>query len=183
MTFFQALGLAGTLNLLGLLIAVPAWLWIVVLAFKERLAWGLGTLLIPPVALVYGAMRVRACKVPLIMLACGLALRVSAFAVAVRESPRLVTTVSPTDVIEGRTPSSDTLVVVGCVASGTVQKQGEVITVFNLRDSKSDLLVEVATPLPSFFKEGSTIVAKGLFRDGRFRARELLQIDAALDCK
>lgn len=44
---------------------VIAWIWVVVYAFKESVWWGIGSLILNPVALIYAVMRPQRCKYPL----------------------------------------------------------------------------------------------------------------------
>lgn len=53
--------------LLGLALSAIGVLWIVVNAFRESVLWGLGSLLIPFVALIFGIMNFAANKIPLLL--------------------------------------------------------------------------------------------------------------------
>ncbi|NUO76225.1 MAG: hypothetical protein HOQ32_09445 [Lysobacter sp.] len=53
--------------LLGLALSAIGVLWIVVNAFRESVLWGLGSLLIPFVALIFGLMNFSANKIPLLL--------------------------------------------------------------------------------------------------------------------
>ncbi|RDZ29444.1 hypothetical protein [Lysobacter silvisoli] len=57
--------------LLGLALSVIGGLWIVVNAFRESVLWGLGSLLIPLVALVFAIMNFGQNKIPLLLCVIG----------------------------------------------------------------------------------------------------------------
>ena len=61
------------LALIGALLAVIGNLWIVVLAFRTGLLWGLGCLFVPPLGLVYSALHFRETWKPLAVAIIGLA--------------------------------------------------------------------------------------------------------------
>ena len=56
----------------GVAVAVLVWLWLIVLAFRQGRAWGWGSLLVPPVGLVFAGRHPRKGTAPLIVLALGL---------------------------------------------------------------------------------------------------------------
>jgi hypothetical protein len=56
---------------LGAILGLIAIIWLVVRAFRARLAWGLGCLLFPPVMIVFGALHFRRLTGPLILLLTG----------------------------------------------------------------------------------------------------------------
>jgi hypothetical protein len=60
------------LQFLGLATAVLAWIWLIVRAFRQRLVWGWGTLLVPPLGFVFGARYPRKGIAPLFFLLLGL---------------------------------------------------------------------------------------------------------------
>lgn len=62
--------------LLGLALSVIGGLWIVVNAFRESVLWGLGSLLIPLVALIFAVMNFSANKIPLLICVIGAVLTV-----------------------------------------------------------------------------------------------------------
>jgi len=62
------------LALIGVLLAIIGNLWIVVLAFRTGLLWGLGCLFAPPVGLVYCALNFREAWKPLVVAIIGLAM-------------------------------------------------------------------------------------------------------------
>ncbi|MEG3791758.1 hypothetical protein V1318_16695 [Lysobacter sp. CCNWLW3] len=62
--------------LLGLGLSVIGVLWIVVNAFRESVLWGLGSLLIPLVALVFAIMNFSENKIPLLICVVGTVLTV-----------------------------------------------------------------------------------------------------------
>jgi hypothetical protein len=59
---------------IGLILALIGGLWIVVIAFKESVIWGLGSLLIPLVALIFVAQHWAAAKKPFIVEVVGIGL-------------------------------------------------------------------------------------------------------------
>jgi len=61
-----------SLALIGVLLAIIGNLWIVVLAFRTGLLWGLCCLFVPPVGLVYCALNFRETWKPLIVAIVGL---------------------------------------------------------------------------------------------------------------
>lgn len=56
------------LVVVGLLLAAAGWLWLLVAAFRQRWYWGLGILLLPPVALLFIAEHFRRAARPLLLL-------------------------------------------------------------------------------------------------------------------
>ena len=58
----------------GVIAMFISWIWIVVIAFKESTGWGIGSLLLNPVALIYALTRAKKCKTPLILFSVGLIL-------------------------------------------------------------------------------------------------------------
>ena len=62
------------LALVGALLAVIGNVWIVVLAFRTGLLWGVGCLLLPPLGLVYCAVNFRKTWKPLVVAIIGLAM-------------------------------------------------------------------------------------------------------------
>jgi hypothetical protein len=57
--------------LLGIALAVVGNLWIVVLAFRTGLLWGLGCLFVPPVGLIYSVLNFRETWKPLVLAIAG----------------------------------------------------------------------------------------------------------------
>ena len=55
----------------GVVLMLVGWAWLVVLAFREDLLWGIGSLLCVLVALIFGA-RVRRAPTPVTLFAVGL---------------------------------------------------------------------------------------------------------------
>ncbi len=55
------------LLLVGGLMALVGWVWILITAFAESVPWAVGIFFIPPVALVYGYLRWDEAKVPTIL--------------------------------------------------------------------------------------------------------------------
>ncbi|KRA14571.1 MULTISPECIES: hypothetical protein [unclassified Lysobacter] len=62
--------------LLGLALSVIGGLWIIVNAFRESVLWGLGSLLIPLVALVFAIMNFSENKIPLLICVVGTVLTI-----------------------------------------------------------------------------------------------------------
>jgi hypothetical protein len=69
------------LALIGGLLAFAGWIWIVVIAFQDSVGWGIGSLLIPLVALIYGCMNSDVAKNPLIMMGAGVVLQIAGAAI------------------------------------------------------------------------------------------------------
>jgi hypothetical protein len=72
----------------GIAIAVLGFLWLIVRAFRARLAWGLGVLLFPPTAFAFIPFRWTRAKAPFFMLlvgwlTIGIAVALAAFAVSI----------------------------------------------------------------------------------------------------
>jgi len=53
--------------LIGIALAVVGYLWIIVLAFRTGLLWGLACLLLPPVGLIYCILNFRETWKPLVV--------------------------------------------------------------------------------------------------------------------
>lgn len=64
---------------LGIALCLIGGLWIVVNAFRTNIWWGLGSLLIPFVALIFAIMNFAANKIPLAIYVVGLILLVVGF--------------------------------------------------------------------------------------------------------
>lgn len=58
---------AGFFVVGAVLAMLVSWIWVVVLAFKESAGWGIGSLLVNPIALIYAITRAEKCKIPLIL--------------------------------------------------------------------------------------------------------------------
>jgi len=56
---------------IGLIVGVVGWLWLAWVAFQESVLWGLGTLIVPCVALVFAIMYWEEAKVPFLVLIAG----------------------------------------------------------------------------------------------------------------
>ena len=52
--------------------AAAAWLWLIVLAFRERWKWGVGTLVLPPTGFVFAARHPRKGAAPLLLVGLGI---------------------------------------------------------------------------------------------------------------
>ncbi len=75
-------------TLLGLALLAAAWIWLVGLAFARSWLWGLGVLLLPPLAIVFCFQLERGERWPILLLVVGLALAVG---------PPLVNRLTPID--------------------------------------------------------------------------------------
>lgn len=62
------------LAIIGAILAVVGYIWLLVLAFSESIMWGVGSLLCGIVALVFGITRWPETKAPLLIYAAGLLL-------------------------------------------------------------------------------------------------------------
>ena len=83
---------------------------------------------------------------------------------------------SPSQVVAGEAPSNHPFRVGGLVTTGSVQRQGDGLTVaFDLTDNEETVTVEYTGILPDLFREGQGIVAMGKLReDGVFVASQVL---------
>ena len=62
----------SALLVVALVVGLIGWLWIVVMAFSEgEMLWGIGSLIISPLAIVYGIMNFQELKIPLGMMVGG----------------------------------------------------------------------------------------------------------------
>jgi hypothetical protein len=55
----------------GALVAALAWIGLIIVAYRQRRAWGLSTLFLPPVGLVFAAVHPRRAVAPLLLVALG----------------------------------------------------------------------------------------------------------------
>jgi hypothetical protein len=60
------------LQLGGMTVAAAAWLWLIVRGFRQRWAWGLGHLVLPPTGLVFAARHPRKGAVPFVLAVLGI---------------------------------------------------------------------------------------------------------------
>jgi hypothetical protein len=67
---------------IGYLVAFIGGIWIVVIAFQESILWGLGSLLVPLVGLIYVAMHWEETKKPFLILVGGIVVAVLGIIVA-----------------------------------------------------------------------------------------------------
>jgi hypothetical protein len=74
--------------LVGLGLAVLGFLGLVVLAFRQRIAWGVGVVVCPPLSVVFGLRYLSRCLVPLVFLILG---------IATASFPALATRLAPID--------------------------------------------------------------------------------------
>ncbi|MGE4337157.1 MAG: cytochrome c maturation protein CcmE [Pigmentiphaga sp.] len=83
---------------------------------------------------------------------------------------------TPTQVAEGEAPEGRTFRVGGMVETGSVQRDGDSLTVsFVVTDTAKTIPVTYTGILPDLFSEGKGVVAQGqLGPDGSFRAQEVL---------
>ena len=56
----------------GLAVAVVAWLWLIVRASREGVGWGLGSLLVPPVGLLFALRHAQKAIGPLVLFVVGI---------------------------------------------------------------------------------------------------------------
>ena len=59
------------LTVIGSILSLIGWLWIVIFAFKDSVLWGFLSLCVPIVSLVYGIMNWADLKIPTILLIVG----------------------------------------------------------------------------------------------------------------
>lgn len=57
---------------LGVALSFIGWLWLVVNAFRESALWGIGSLIISPIALIFGLLNFGENKIPLLLSLVGL---------------------------------------------------------------------------------------------------------------
>ena len=55
----------------GLVLAALAWIWLIVRAFQEKVWWGLASLLLPPLALVFALRHAQKAIGPLVVFVLG----------------------------------------------------------------------------------------------------------------
>ncbi|MEA2486611.1 MAG: cytochrome c-type biosis protein CcmE [Actinomycetota bacterium] len=73
----------------------------------------------------------------------------------------------------GPTASGGEVKVSGSVIDGTIHRRG-LVTNFAITDGTSHVSVETGQPLPSAFKAGANVVARGSFDGQTFHASEVL---------
>lgn len=56
----------------GLIAAAPGWAWLIVRAFQQNLRWGLGSLFLPPVALLFALRHAQRAVAPLVLFLVGI---------------------------------------------------------------------------------------------------------------
>ena len=54
-------------TLIGLALLVVGWLWMVVVAWRQRAAWGVAVLLFPPAGLLFAVGHYAVSRVPLVL--------------------------------------------------------------------------------------------------------------------
>ncbi|GAB3104149.1 hypothetical protein [Lysobacter terrae] len=59
---------------LGVALGFIGWLWLVVNAFRSSALWGIGSLVISPIALIFGLLNFAENKIPLLLSVLGLVL-------------------------------------------------------------------------------------------------------------
>ena len=105
-------------------------------------------------------------------------LAISGFAFALFKvfSDNLVFFYTPTQILQGQTPSSQkTLRLGGMVQKGSVQRQADSLKVtFLVTDDQHTLPVQYQGILPDLFKEGTGVVADGVWNGQVFVAKEVL---------
>lgn len=80
---------------------------------------------------------------------------------------------SPTQIAAGEAPQGRTFRLGGLVESGSVRRDGLVVS-FVVTDTARSIPVRYEGILPDLFKEGKGVVAQGQLREGVFIAREVL---------
>jgi len=81
---------------------------------------------------------------------------------------------SPSEIPAERPGPDRLLRIGGLVEDGTVSRgRGEAVT-FDVTDGAGSVTVSFVGVLPDLFREGQGVVAEGYWRDGRFRATEVL---------
>ena len=68
--------IAGILVLIGLIVSLVGFIWVVVVAFKTSVLWGIGSLIIPFVALIFAIMHWNIAKKPFFIWLGGLVLMI-----------------------------------------------------------------------------------------------------------
>ena len=58
-------------GIIGVIAMLISWIWVVVIAFRESIGWGIGSLLLNPIALIYALMNRDRCKRPLLLFSAG----------------------------------------------------------------------------------------------------------------
>lgn len=81
---------------------------------------------------------------------------------------------SPTDIIEKKVKSDRRLRLGGLVEEGSVEKLPDAVVTFRVTDLSNSVPVSYRGILPDLFREGQGVVAEGIFKDGVFRADEVL---------
>lgn len=82
---------------------------------------------------------------------------------------------TPTQVAEGKSPSTGLFRIGGMVEKGSVRRHADGLTVsFAVTDMNRTVRVNYQGSLPDLFKEGKGVVAQGRLQDGRFAAQEVL---------
>ena len=81
---------------------------------------------------------------------------------------------SPTDLIEKNPDPSQRLRLGGLVAEKSVQKPGDAIILFKVKDAAKTVNVHYKGILPDLFREGQGVIAQGRFKSGIFEAEEVL---------
>ena len=81
---------------------------------------------------------------------------------------------SPTDLIEKNPDPSQRLRLGGLVAEKSVQKPGDAIILFKVKDAAKTVNVHYKGILPDLFREGQGVIAQGRFKSGIFEAEEEL---------
>jgi hypothetical protein len=53
------------IELSGIILLTCGWFWLLVIAFQNRISWGIGSLILPPLAFVLGLLQWRKSRIPL----------------------------------------------------------------------------------------------------------------------
>ncbi|MHA1597170.1 MAG: cytochrome c maturation protein CcmE [Alphaproteobacteria bacterium] len=81
---------------------------------------------------------------------------------------------SPTDIVEKKVNSDRRLRLGGLVEDGSIEKKADAVVTFRVTDLSNTVAVSYRGILPDLFREGQGVVAEGIFKDGVFRADEVL---------
>ena len=66
------------LAIVGSLMALVGWVWVMIMAFSESVPWGVGVLCVSPLAIVFGVLHWDDAKAPTILYTVGLVLSITA---------------------------------------------------------------------------------------------------------
>lgn len=81
---------------------------------------------------------------------------------------------TPTQVAAGEAPAGRAFRLGGMVKDGSISRGQDITVRFEVTDFAETVLVEYSGILPDLFREGQGVVVRGVVRDGRFYADEVL---------